>query len=476
MTNQAATIEPVHGKGEPVHAAEAARSVRRSPKRRGMGIVKFLVFLLILGGAGGGAYAYLGKEKATEKFHEAVHYVKGHVLGATGPAPLPEPASSKPKGPWNGLVEVSEPDRLMSGFRLIPVLPQTQPIRLELPGTTDYDLNTLVKVRPRFDNVLVDKVFVMIGKTVKKGDPLFEIRSSELAQAKTDCQTKYVQWDHDHKYLDSRAPLAKEGRITHIIWTDTQNDEKKSRLDYAVSRNKLATYGMTNEQIDKLLEGLITDDIKKAREVDDNTQDTSRMTICSPIDGVVVERDVVPGNFYDQANLLLTLSPMDKIWVHGNVFESDQDKVHLGQKWDIMFQYTNETFEAKVEQIDNGVDPETRTLQIRASIPNPAKNLKARMLVRATLQIDPLQGDTVIPRNALSVINGEFYAFVQKGREGKDADLFERRKLEIEQESSDQVVVKKGLKAGETVVSNGSLILSQMYEDLSTVDTGQPIR
>ena len=67
-----------------------------------------------------------------------------------------------------------------------------------------------------------------------------------------------------------------------------------------------------------------------------------------------------------------------------------------------------------------------------------------------------MPGDTVIPRNALAVINGEYYAFVEKGDAGEDADLFERRKLEIEQENNDVVVVKKGLKAGERVVSNGS--------------------
>ncbi len=130
------------------------------------------------------------------------------------------------------------------GFKIIPVEPQTQPIQLELNGTTDYDQNTLNKIRPRFDNALVEKVFVSAGQSVKKGDPLLELKSSDLAAAKNDCRTKYVQWDHDHKYLVAREPLAKEGRITQIVWTDTQNDEKKSRLDYLVARDKLATYGM----------------------------------------------------------------------------------------------------------------------------------------------------------------------------------------------------------------------------------------
>ena len=341
------------------------------------------------------------------------NYLKDQVVGPPEPASRARGPRRSPR-PWNGLVRVTEDERQTIGFRIVPVKAQTQPIQLELNGTTDYDQNTLTKVRPRFDNALVEKVFVSAGQLVKKGDPLLELKSADLAAAKNDCRTKYVQWDHDHKYLVAREPLAKEGRITQIVWTDTQNDEKKSRLDYLVARDKLATYGMTSEQIDKLLEGL-SDDRKKALEADDDTQDISRMTVLSPIDGVVVERDVVPGNFYDMANILLTISPMNKLWVWGNVFESDQDKVHIGQKWDIVFQFTKEKFEAHVESIANGVDPETRTLRIRASIPNPGQNLKARMLVRAILQITPLPGDTVIPRNALSVINGEYYAFVQKG-------------------------------------------------------------
>ena len=316
-------------------------------------------------------------------------------------------------------------------------------------------------------------MFVSGGQSVKKGDPLLILKSADLAAAKNDCRTKFVQWDHDHKNLVAREPLAKDGLITRILWTDTQNDEKKSRLDYLVARDKLATYGMTGEQIDELLEGL-SDDRKKALAAVDHTQDIAHMTVLSPIDGVVVERDAVPGNFYDMTNILLVVSPMTELWVWGNVFESDQDKVHIGQNWDILLQFSRQKFPAKVESIANGVDPETRALRIRASIPNAGRDLKARMLVRAILQVPPLPGDTVIPREALSVVNGESYAFVQKGASGPDADLFERRKVEIEQESSDVVVVKKGLKAGERVVGIGSLILSQMFEDRSVVDGGVP--
>ena len=471
MTTQTAIpVDQAHPKVDHSISDEPISPTRPAAPRKRSGALSFLLFVVVVAAAAGGAYKILGKEKALR----AVNYLKEQVVGSSEPDPEPEPASTKPTGPWNGLVKVTETERQTIGFKIIPVLPQTEPISLELPGTTDYDLNTLNKVRPRFDNALVEKAYVSAGQSVKKGDPLLDLRSAELGLAKNECRTKYVQWDHDHKYLMAREPLAKDGKITQIVWTDTVNDEKKSRLDYFVSREKLATYGMSNDQIDKLLEGL-SDDRKKALAADDDTQDITRMTVLSPIDGVVVERDAVPGNFYDQTNIMLTISPMDVLWVWGNVSEADQDKVHIGQKWDILLQYSRKQFEGKVESIANGVDPETHTIRIRATIPNPDKNLKARLLARAFLKIPPMAGDTVIPRNALAVINGESYAFVEKGDAGDDADLFERRKLEIEQENSEIVVVKKGLKVGERVVSNGSLILSQMYEDQSTVDSGLPV-
>ena len=472
MTGHTAVpVDQSHSKTDHSLPLEPMSHVRPVVRHESSGILRFFVFVAILAAIGGGLYFGLGREKSLG----VVNYLKEQVVGPPEVAPEPDLTPAKPKGPWNGLVKVTETERKTIGFRIVPVLPQVEPIRLELPGTTDYDQNSLNKVRPRFDNALVEKVYVSAGQSVKKGDPVLELRSAELGLAKNECRTKFVQWDHDHKYLVSREPLAKNGQITQIVWTDTQNDEKKSRLDYFVSREKLATYGMSSEQIDKLLEGL-SDDRQKALAADDNTQDITRMTVVSPIDGVVVEREAVPGNFYDQTNIMLTISPMDVLWVWGNVSEFDQDKVHIGQKWDIQLQYSKEKFEGKVESIANGVDPETHTLRIRATIPNPDKNLKARMLVRAFLKIPPLPGDTVIPRNALAVINGEYYAFVEKGEAGDDADLFERRKLEIEQENTEAVIVKKGLTAGEKVVSNGSLILSQMFEDQSTVESGLPLQ
>jgi membrane fusion protein, heavy metal efflux system len=54
------------------------------------------------------------------------------------------------------------------------------------------------------------------------------------------------------------------------------------------------------------------------------------------------------------------------------------------------------------------------------------------------------------------------------------AEKFERRPVEIAQEKDDHVVVEQGLREGEVVVSVGSLLLAQLYEDMKTAQTGAP--
>src|SRR5438270_3330468 len=74
------------------------------------------------------------------------------------------------------------------GLKTAPVKPQTEPIILRLTGVTDYDPDTLTLVRSQFD-CRVDKVLAQLGSVVKKGDPLLEVFSSELAEAKSNYET-----------------------------------------------------------------------------------------------------------------------------------------------------------------------------------------------------------------------------------------------------------------------------------------------
>ena len=195
------------------------------------------------------------------------------------------------------------------------------------------------------------------------------------------------------------------------------------------------------------------------------------MTLRSPTDGFVIERDAVPGNLYDDNDTLLVIAPLGRLWVWGNVFESDLDLVYLGQSWEIRFPFLEEKLQGKVEYISNRVDPKSHAVRVRTSIPNPDGKLKSDMLVRGMLEIPAKAGRSVIPRTALVVEDGLYYVFVTV--QGK-SETFERRVVGVAQEKDDYVVIDSGLKPGEEVVSVGSLVLAQIFEELKTGQTGAP--
>jgi cobalt-zinc-cadmium efflux system membrane fusion protein len=171
----------------------------------------------------------------------------------------------------------------------------------------------------------------------------------------------------------------------------------------------------------------------------------------------------------------MVISPVEHLFVWMNVYEGDQAKVAVGQRVEIRFPYLDKTIFDKVQYVAAEVSKETRAIRIRATVPNTDGRLKADMLVRASVEIPPVPGWTVIPRLAMVVMNGNEYAFVREsGSDSKGPERFERRKMVVAEERDDHVVVKEGLKAGEEVASNGSLILSQLFEEQQMVATGLP--
>jgi cobalt-zinc-cadmium efflux system membrane fusion protein len=343
------------------------------------------------------------------------------------------------------------------GLKTVVVLAQSQPIILRLQGTTEYDQFTLRTVRPQFD-CRVDRVIVDLGSVVKKGDPLLELFSNDLADAKSAYESARSQHSRDEKMLNARGPLAERGNIPGKEKIEMENDEAKSRLQMKLAKDKLLVFGLTEKEIE---DAANEDGVQKAK-----------MILRSAADGIVIKRSAVQGNYYDNKDELMEIAPLEhlKVWV--TVSELDADKVELGQKIRIIFPFADQEVEAQVEYIDKAIDPETRAARFRATISNPEKRFKARAFVRVLLEIPPKPGRTVIPRGAMVSVDRLDFVFVKR----KDAPgQFERRNVLVNKESSDSVIVEEpskdhiGLRPGEEVVTNGSLILEQMFEDRLTL-------
>ncbi len=377
--------------------------------------------------------------------------------GAKAKRPLPSKEwvdglrDSLGQPPSTGRLELSEAQIQGIGLKTAPVKEHAEPIILRLPGVTDYDPATVTLVRPVFD-CRIEKVLVNVGTAVKVDDPLLEVFSTELAQARSDYETAVSQWTRDKKVLDYKAPLAQSETIPRKELIEIENDEAKSRLQMKLARDKLLIYGLT----DKEIEAAGGDGIEKAR-----------MILRSRAEGVVIKRTVVAGNYYDAKDELMQIAPLDHLLVRGGVSELDADKVEVGQTLHVVFPYSDQTVAARVAYIDKAIDPATRAASFRALIPNPDQRFKAGMFIRILLEIPPATGETLIPRESAVSVDRLFFVFVKTpGTQGQ----FERRKIFVGRESSDWVIVAPrteehpGLAVGDEVATTGSLILEQMYE------------
>ena len=235
-------------------------------------------------GAGGIYVWQVGVERARRDVERVLAYVQQHKpTNASEAAGSSESAAAvSPESTREGLVRISLEDAKTIGLVIKSVEPQVEPIKLPLMGRTDYDPNTLSKIRPRFDT-LVEKVRVERGQKITKGEPLVDLFSTELAAAKNDYQTAYVQWQHDQRLLKMKEKLLDEKAASEQQVIDAKNDESKSRLTAATAKEKLRVFGVSEEQIDLLTKNLGDAPMPEELHI---ISDKARMTRLSPVEGM----------------------------------------------------------------------------------------------------------------------------------------------------------------------------------------------
>ncbi len=141
-----------------------------------------------------------------------------------------------------------------------------RPTFLRLVGRLWYPEDKLHPIQPRFD-CLIERVFVGFGEAVKKGDPLLQVSSADLAAAKNDYQVTYAGW---RRALDDEANVP-----TGPAKTRAQIDGTQKLIQMKSAKDKLVNYGLTEEEIEHL--------IKPGQ-----STDNKRMTIRSSVDGLVI--------------------------------------------------------------------------------------------------------------------------------------------------------------------------------------------
>jgi HlyD family secretion protein len=189
-------------------------------------------------------------------------------------------------------------------------------------------------------------------------------------------------------------------------------------------------------------------------------EDVANATIRAPIRGTVLSRDVEIGspvssilNLGANATLVMTLGDIDQVFVRGKVDEADIGRVRLGQLARIRVEtFKDRLFNGRVTQISPmGVEKDNVTnFEVRVSIDNPGKELKANMTANAEIVLEEHADALIVPESAVTY-DAQKNAFVDLVAPGTKTGK-KKVAVKVGVGNGTKIQIVDGLKAGEKIV------------------------
>jgi len=304
----------------------------------------------------------------------------------------------------------------------------------------------------------VTKLLVKPGDTVERGQVLFVIEAADMVQAQNDfivtlttmnkarAQLKLaeiVEKRHRDLYNDKAVAL-RELEQAQAGLNAAQNDVRSAETALEAGRNRLRILGKTNDEIASF---------------EETGKITAETPIFAPIAGTVVQRKIGPGQYVNAgaSDPVFVVGDLSTVWLVAYVRETEASKIHLDQQINFtVLTHPNEVFRGNITYIAATLDPTTRRLMVRATIPNPLGELKPEMF--STVSIFTDEGDLApaVPRDAVIYEGDAARVWVA----AKDHTLVLRR-ITPGVTDGGMVQVLDGLKPGEEVVTKGSLFIDR---------------
>ncbi len=323
---------------------------------------------------------------------------------------------------------------------------------------------------------IVQKLLVDYGEKVKKGQVLVELDKEEI-QARVNQQRASLEAaeaaahaaeaDLQHAKVDAEGPdvpllkrayeraqqMAKEGVVSQSTLEDAQKN-------YEMALNK-QHLGTANEVVTEAKLRQSRAQVAQAKALLEQTEEEYRnSTIVSPIDGIVLSRDVEVGDAVSSilvlgssATLLMTLGDTREVYVKGKVDESDIARVYLGQAARIKIEsYKDRTFNGKITKISPmGVEKDNvTTFEVRVSIDNSKGELRPMMTANAEILLEEHKNVLTVPEAALMYDKDRKASIEVPDANAKDGK--HKIPVEVGISNGSKTEVLAGLKEGNEVV------------------------
>ena len=310
---------------------------------------------------------------------------------------------------------------------------------LDIPGSIEVKQNLLARIGSPVQGRIIE-IKGELGKTVKQGDVLAVINSTELAKQQL-AYIKSVQMVELKTKAYERAVLLFDADVV----SEAQKLQRKTELsaakaDMEASKDQLSVMGMTVTEIEA---------------IQSETQIDATTNIVAKIDGKIIKKNVNVGQVVDPTEDIFTIAMLNEVWGVAQVPERQIGFLKEGD--DLLIDvpaYESKFVEGKITYLGDIVDPVTRTVTIRTEIDNTHGLLKPDMLI--TMKVSGKKIEKVgVPINAIVSIDDIPNIFVKTGE-----NRFLMRPVTLGIKNKDAVHIDDGLLEGEEVVIDGAFHLN----------------
>jgi cobalt-zinc-cadmium efflux system membrane fusion protein len=313
----------------------------------------------------------------------------------------------------------------------------------------------------------VTKVFAKVGDVVKAGDPLLNVQASEFVQGFNDLLTAVGAFRASKAQFTLASATEKRQHELYLAQGGALKDWQQSQSDLATAQGNLSSAEVAVGAVRNRLRILGKSDaeINDMIATSDATRFSPEATVTAPIAGTVTMRQVGIGqNIVTQASggaaPVFTIGDLSTVWLVANAREADSPQIHVGDPVQVqVLAFPGRTFDARISYVAAGIDPTTHRLPIHADVANPDGALKPEMFATFRIVTSAAMQAPAIPQEA--IVNDPDGAHVWLVGPDKTLSI---RKVRLGRSDGDLVEVLDGLKAGDQVVTSGSLFIDRAAE------------
>jgi cobalt-zinc-cadmium efflux system membrane fusion protein len=310
---------------------------------------------------------------------------------------------------------------------------------LMIPGRLETQNRRLAKIGSPITGRVSD-LYVSLGDVVKKGQVLARINSIELTQTQLTLIKSSQLIGLKTKAVERAKLLFEADVISKAEMLRIENELDAVKADYRASRDQLLVLGMNEKAVEKL---------------EISGQINSFGDVISLFDGIIISRAINVGQIVNPQDNLFHIADLSKLWAVANIPEQQASFIQKDEIVSIEIPaLDNKQIEAKIVFEDSIVDPQTRTVMVRAELDNLGLLFKPDMLTSMYIRSKKIS-KLAIPVSSVVRENDRKYVLVQN-----TPKTFRLREVELGTRDGNLFSIISGLSEGETVVTDGAFHLN----------------